>query len=147
MQHPTSSMLERSAVHLLHRMSQHASDTFARSVGDRYDLTARQLAVLSAIAESEGVTQTEICRKTGIDRSTLADIIKRMLRKGLLERSRAANDARAYAVGLSQNGRTVLATVAPLTAAVDDAIFAPLPLEIRQQFLTALALIVKDGNP
>ena len=63
MQHPTSSMLERSAVHLLHRMSQHASDTFARSVGDRYDLTARQLAVLSAIAESEGVTSRSVVQR------------------------------------------------------------------------------------
>ncbi|MFZ1102753.1 MAG: helix-turn-helix domain-containing protein, partial [Hyphomicrobiaceae bacterium] len=39
--------------------------------------------------------------RTGIDRSTLADIVRRLTRKGLLQRCRTNEDARAYAVRLT----------------------------------------------
>ena len=42
-------------------------------------LTPRQFAVLMTIAEEEGLTQTDLVDRTGIDRSTLADIVARLL--------------------------------------------------------------------
>ncbi|MEQ1711924.1 MAG: MarR family transcriptional regulator, partial [Hyphomicrobium sp.] len=50
------------------------------------DLTPRQYAVLITVAQNEGLSQTNLVDKTGIDRSTLADIVRRMLKKGLLQR-------------------------------------------------------------
>ena len=66
--------LERSATHLIHRAGQCATDIFpseARASG----LTPRQFAVLMIVAEEEGLTQTDLVERTGIDRSTLADIV------------------------------------------------------------------------
>ena len=59
------------------------------------DLTPRQLAVLVTVAQNEGLSQTGLVDRTGIDRSTLADIVRRMQRKGLLQRRRTKEDARA----------------------------------------------------
>src|SRR5262245_15904088 len=101
--------LTRSPIHLLHRASQVVEEIFATEVGIER-LTPRQLAVLVAVAENEGLSQNDLVGRTGVDRSTLADIVKRLKGKGLLQRRRTKEDARAYAVKLTDEGRKVLRT-------------------------------------
>ena len=101
---PTVAALERSPSHLLHRALQLALDLYAAEFGGA-GLTQRQFAVLAAVADHEGATQTDLVRLTGIDRSTLADMAARMIAKGLLERQRSLSDARANAVSLTEAGR------------------------------------------
>jgi DNA-binding MarR family transcriptional regulator len=107
------------------------------------DLTPRQYAVLVAVSQNEGVSQTLLVQKTGVDRSTLADIVRRMLKKGLLQRRRTKEDARAYAVKLTDEGWRVLKAADPLAKRVDDKILGALPGPQRERFLQDLNLIVK----
>jgi DNA-binding MarR family transcriptional regulator len=133
--------LDRSAMHLLHRAGQCATDIFlaeARLSG----LTPRQFAVLMTIAEEEGLTQTELVERTGIDRSTLADIVARLLGRGLIQRRRAKDDARAYAIKLSAQGAKSLRDAEPGAVSADTRLLAPLPPAKRQDFLDQLNLIV-----
>ena len=74
--------LERSPSHLLHRALQLALDIYAEETGPDA-VTQRQYAVLAAVAAHEGLTQTDLVRSTGIDRSTLADLVARMIGKSL----------------------------------------------------------------
>ena len=134
--------LERSPIHLLHRAGQCASDVFQGEMGEG-DLTPRQYAVLVAVSQNEGLSQTHLVEKTGVDRSTLADIVRRMLKKGLLQRRRTKDDARAYAVKLTEEGWRMLKTADPLAKRVDDKILAALPGQQRERFLQDLALIVE----
>jgi DNA-binding MarR family transcriptional regulator len=105
-------------------------------------LTPRQLAVLMTVAQNEGLSQTGLVDRTGIDRSTLADIVRRMQRKGLLQRRRTKEDARAYAVKLTDEGRRVLRTAEPLARKVDERVLDALPGKQREQFIDDLQLIV-----
>ena len=123
---PASSRLERSPLHLLHRAGQCASDIFQAEMGGD-DLTPRQYAVLVTVSQNEGLSQTQLVEQTGIDRSTLADIVRRMLKKGLLQRRRTRDDARAYAVKLTDEGWQVLKTADPLARRVDERILVELP--------------------
>lgn len=134
--------LERSPIHLLHRAGQCASDIFQGEMASG-DLTPRQYAVLVAVSQNEGVSQTHLVEKTGVDRSTLADIVRRMLKKGLLQRRRTKEDARAYAVKLTEEGWRVLKAADPLARRVDDKILAVLPGQQRERFLQDLNLIVR----
>ena len=106
------------------------------------DLTPRQLAVLMTVAQNEGLSQTGLVDRTGIDRSTLADIVRRMQRKGLLQRRRTKEDARAYAVKLTDEGRRVLRVSEPLAKRVDERILDALPTKQREQFIDELLSIV-----
>jgi DNA-binding MarR family transcriptional regulator len=115
---------DRSPIHLLHRVSQRVTDLFAKEI--KSDLTPRQLTVLTAIAQNEGCSQTDIVEMTGIDHSTLADMILRLKRKGLLERRRTKQDARAYAIKLTQEGQRVLKNAEPLARRVDEKILRAL---------------------
>ncbi|MGH9810564.1 MAG: MarR family winged helix-turn-helix transcriptional regulator, partial [Terriglobia bacterium] len=91
------------------------------------DLTPRQLAVLVTVAQNEGLSQTGLVDRTGIDRSTLADIVRRLQKKGLIQRRRTKEDARAYAVKLTDEGKRVLRTAEPIARRVDDRILDALP--------------------
>lgn len=137
----SSHQLERSATHLIHRAGQCASDIFqveARNSG----LTPRQFAVLMTIADEEGLTQTDLVERTGIDRSTLADIVARLLSRGLINRRRAKEDGRAYAIKLTSQGWKGLREAEPGAAAADSRLLAALPPAKRQEFLDTLQAIV-----
>ncbi|MFI4965931.1 MAG: MarR family winged helix-turn-helix transcriptional regulator [Caulobacterales bacterium] len=110
--------LEASPSHLLHRALQRALDIYAEAFGEGA-ITQRQFAVLAAADERAGATQADLVRITGIDRSTLADMARRMIGKGLLERQRSSVDARANAVRLTGAGQEVLAQARPRMAQAD----------------------------
>ena len=137
--------LDRSPSHLLHRALQLALDLYADEAGPGAP-TQRQYAVLSAVAAREGLTQTDLVRATGIDRSTLADLVARMISKGLLERERSRDDARANTVRLSDEGRTALADARPRVIAADARILGCLAKGRRESFLTALADLARAGE-
>ncbi len=135
-------LLQKSPIHLLHRAGQCAYEIFQSEVKEG-DLTPRQLAVLITVAGKEGLSQTRLVERTGIDRSTLADIVRRMQRKGLLQRRRTREDARAYAVKLTEEGRKVLRSAEPLAKRADERILEALPPKQRDQFLEDLNAIVE----
>jgi DNA-binding MarR family transcriptional regulator len=95
--------------------------------------------VLAAVQADEGLTQSGLVKATGIDRSTLADLVARMIAKGLLERERSSVDARANAVRLTDAGRAALDAAAPRAKAADEALLKLLPGGKRGAFLAALA--------
>jgi DNA-binding MarR family transcriptional regulator len=137
--------LARSPSHLLHRALQLALDLYAEEAGAGAP-TQRQYAVLSAVAAREGLTQTDLVRATGIDRSTLADLVARMIGKGLLARERSASDGRANAVHLSEAGRAALDAAAPRVAAADARILETLSKGKRDSFIAALRDLAKAGS-
>ena len=132
-----------SALHLLHRAGQCADDLFARNIG-KVDLTPRQFAVLRCVSENEDLSQTDLVNMTGIDRSTLADIVRRLVDLGLLQRKRTKEDARMYAVRLTASGRTALGNAQPAAKSTDTSLLQVLPASQRQDFLKALSIIVES---
>ena len=130
--------LAASPSHLMHRALQLALDIYAEEAGPD-GLTQRQFAVLEAASHKAGLTQTDLVRATGIDRSTLADLVARMTAKGLLERERSTLDARAKAVRLSAAGETALDAARPRVEAADKRILALLPKGKRDGFLARLS--------
>ena len=111
-------MVERLAsapvAQLLHRALQRADRVFAQSFG-QYALTRSQFAVLNAVNQSGGGgTQSTLVEVTGIDRSSMADLIARLVKRGWLQRRRAEHDKRAYNVQLTAKGGAVFAAAEPL---------------------------------
>jgi DNA-binding MarR family transcriptional regulator len=124
----------------LHRASQRADSLFARNVGDA-ELTPRQFAVLQAVAENNGLSQTDIMAATGIDRSSTAELVRRLVTNGGLQRRRKRRDARIYAVRITSRGRELLAMGAAATRAAEVTLFLSVPEQQRQAFLDVLKSI------
>jgi DNA-binding MarR family transcriptional regulator len=106
-----------------------------------HSLTPRQFAVLACVGESDGLSQTDIVEKTGVDRSTIAELVRRMAKKDLLQRRRSRQDARAYVVRLTDTGREALKSAEPKALRADAAILGRLSREQRKAFVPALKVI------
>lgn len=130
-------VLAGSASHLLHRAEQLAAECFAALAKDA--LTLRQFEVLAAIATDPGLSQIALVRITGIDRSTLADMMIRMEKRGLVTRTASALDARALSIHLSQNGAAMLRGMDKHARAADAAILDLLSKPKRRSLVNILA--------
>lgn len=137
--------MDSSIIHLLHRASQRASEIFAIETRD-FDLTARQYAVIATIARHEGLSQTDLVRMTGIDRSTLADVVQRLLRRGIIERERTTRDGRTYAVTLSESGRELLQSIRPIARRADRHVLSVLSEEESRALVNALNQLIKRSE-
>ena len=137
--------LAASPSHLIHRALQLALDIYAEETGPD-GLTQRQFAVLEAVSHKAGLTQTDLVRATGIDRSTLADLVARMTTKGLLDREKSAIDARAKAVRLSVAGEAALEAARPRVETADKRIMALLPKGKRDGFLELLGELAGEAD-
>ncbi|NEX91736.1 MarR family transcriptional regulator [Caulobacter sp. 17J65-9] len=137
--------LDGSPSHLLHRVLQIALDVYGEEAGPD-GVTQRQFAVLTAVSADEGLTQTDLVKATGIDRSTLADLVARMIGKGLLARERSNADARANVVRLTDAGREALEAARPKVETADARILALLPRGKRDAFLNVLSLMARAGE-
>lgn len=142
MQDAKSLPLDSSVLHLLHRAGQVADDLFAKEMS-KSALTPRQFAVLSVLHHKQTASQTDIVQATGIDRSTLADIVRRLVERGLLGRKRSRLDARAYDVRLTAAGQAALRAAQPAVTRVEDRMLKLLPAAKRGEFIDALDQIVQ----
>jgi DNA-binding MarR family transcriptional regulator len=143
-----SGTLAESPSHLMHRALQLALDIYAEELGSGGP-TQRQFAVMEAVSVKEGLTQTDLVKATGIDRSTLADLVARMTTRGLLTRERSSLDARAKAVRLSPEGQALLESARPKVEAADRRVMALLPKAKRDGFLELLSelSVAADAAP
>jgi DNA-binding MarR family transcriptional regulator len=134
-------------MHLLHRSGQRADEVFSLSIGNS-DITPRQYEVLSVVATKDGASQTDIVNATGIDRSTTAELVARLVKKGWLQRRRAKDDARAYAVRITAAGKKAMKIGEGACLEVDEKVLAGLSPAQRTKLIKALGAIVQElGSP
>src|SRR5215467_3432647 len=137
--------LSQSPSHLLRRCVQYANDLFSREPGAS-DLTKQQFTVLAAVEQNEGISQTDLVGITGIDRSTLAEMIRRMIEKGLLDRERTESDQRANAVRMAAGGRKALRSARSASERVERTLLSGLSAADRPRFLKMLAAVVSQAE-
>lgn len=137
--------LSRSVHHLLHRAGQAADELFGGEMKGS-DMTPRQLAVLAMLAEHETASQSDLVAATGVDRSTLGDIVKRLLARGLISRRRSRADARAYVVRLTPAGEAALKVALPAAERVGERLLSLIAPARRSEFLQILQEVVRQSE-
>lgn len=131
--------------HLIRRCQQYFGDLFAHETGAS-DITKQQFTVLAALETNEGVSQTALVEMTGIDRSTLAEMVRRMLERGLLSRERTESDARANSVAITAAGRKALRAARAAADRAERKLLDALPPSDRARFIKALSAIASAGE-
>ena len=137
--------LAQAPSHLLRRCVQYANDLFSQEPGAS-DLTKQQYTVLAAVEQNEGMSQTDLVNITGIDRSTLAEMIRRMIEKGLLDRERTEADQRANAVRIAAGGRRALRSARSASERVERALLSGLSSTDRSRFIRMLTTVVSQAE-
>jgi DNA-binding MarR family transcriptional regulator len=139
--------LAESPAHLMRRCHQFYGDLYSRESGTQ-DLTKQQYLVLLALEhhEGKGISQTALVETTGIDRSTLAEMVRRMLDRGVISRERVKDDQRANAVAITQTGRKALRAARLAAGRAEKAFLDVLPAGERGRFIKSLAAIAAAAD-
>ena len=105
--------------------------------------------MITTVAHHEGLSQTDLVRLTGIDRSTLADVVQRLLKRGVIQRQRTMQDGRTYAVSLSTEGRELLEAIKPNARRADRLVLSCLGDEDGKLAIGILGRLLRkvDDNP
>jgi DNA-binding MarR family transcriptional regulator len=133
----------RSFSHLLKRAVQYSVHKYNEEAG-RSGLTHRQFTVLSAVDVLDGKSQTELVRATGIDRSTLADLVARLMSQGYVQRRRTKEDARTNSVRLTPAGKKALKSAQAGADDVDKLLLSAFTASERRSMLECLSQLAAE---
>ena len=133
-------------IHSLHRAGQCADDIASTALANA-ELTTRQFMILKAIADRPGCNQTALIAATGIDRSTMADVVRRLVERGLIRRERDELDQRAYTIFLTENGRHAYTSLDRAWEQAERELLQALPETDRMTFVRTLRRIVDHFGP
>jgi DNA-binding MarR family transcriptional regulator len=122
---------------LLARLGQEATARFRKSVRP-LNLGAQQFIVLKQLQALGQCSQGELADALGIDYSNLASVTGELYRRGLVERDRDPNDRRRYVVGLTLEGRQVLADADKAVGAGEEDMLSVLSEAERDQLWEVL---------
>ncbi|HEY0932662.1 MAG TPA: MarR family transcriptional regulator [Trebonia sp.] len=131
--------------HLIRRAQRVHTACWAE-VFDR-ELTGPQYAALYVLARWPDINQRQLGDAAGLDKSTAADILDRLERRGWVVRSRDPADGRGKLLALSDGAAGLAGDLALRVAQVQDALLAPLAPAVREEFLRVLALVAYAGEP
>lgn len=142
-QKPEPSSLDSSVTHLLHRAGQIADEAVKKEL-DKLKVTPRQFTLLTGIEANPGLTQIELVKITSIDRSTMAEMTRRLVVRGLIEKSVLPEDKRAAALKLSSAGKRLLKQCRSAVLIGENLVLARVSATRRKSLMTVLTALTKD---
>jgi MarR family transcriptional regulator, temperature-dependent positive regulator of motility len=108
------------------------------------EITSVQYAALEILQKTPGINQRQLGDELDVDRSTIADLVARMVRNDLIERSDDAVDKRSYVLFLTPAGKKQLAMLRPRVEEVERILTArltrPERMELRRLLLALMPL-------
>jgi DNA-binding MarR family transcriptional regulator len=110
------------------------------------DLTGPQYAVLSVLGRVAEAEQQWVADLASLDKSSAADVVARLIRKSWITRARDPEDSRRYLLALTSAAALALPTITPQSAAVQEAMLAPVAASRRRGFEEELAAVARLGE-
>src|SRR5437660_5395203 len=116
-------------------------------------ITPDQFTVMRTLLESGGITQSELTEQMSSDPNTVASLLERMEKAGLLERRAHEKDRRAHRLELQADGKRKYHKAREVAIALQTEVLGVLPEDQREEFLEHLARVadvcreVADRSP
>ncbi len=123
--------------HLIRRAQQRHVALWQEQVSA--DVSSVQYAALVVLERMPGASQSELGAELDLDRSTIADIVTRLERRGVIERSPHASDRRRYELRLTATGHGEVDRLRPRV----DAANATLTEALSEDELSMLRMLLK----
>ncbi|MEL4891631.1 MarR family transcriptional regulator [Xanthomonas protegens] len=118
------------------------SDERLRTAG----ITAAQLPVLVALKNGEQRTQGELARMAGVEQPSMAQLLARMERDGLIKRERTAADKRSAAISLTDQALALLEPGREVLRGIDRQVCAGLQPEEQHLLLGLLERMIANAG-
>lgn len=125
--------------HLARRLQQAHSLLWGAMVSE--ETTSPQFAVLNVLVDKPDIDQRTLSEEVHLDRSTVADVVARLGRRGLLERVRDPRDGRRNVLKLTGDGVRLHRKLVTRTARMNRVFLAPLEPGEQQTLLRLIARV------
>jgi DNA-binding MarR family transcriptional regulator len=112
--------------YLVNRVGTIVADQFGAEALAPHRLSIAMWRVMAALASTGGQRQTDLADLTSIDSSTLSRLVTRLVRNGLVTRTRSVSSNREVAVKLSAKGNTLVGRLIPIAREYETAAIAGL---------------------
>lgn len=139
---PADAPGRRRLPNLLRRCWFNLNQTFRRRIAHT-GVTPDQFTVMRTLLEGDakGMTQRELTDLMSSDPNTIAALLERMEKNGLVERKQHELDRRAYRINLKPLGRKKYDEVREIALTLQMEILSVLPPEKQEEFLKHLGLV------
>ena len=115
-----------------------------RALEEACGVSGAQIWILSAIAETPGITVSRLSEALSVHVSTVSNMLDKLAKAGLVERLRGEEDRRVVNLQLTEQGRVVLGRAPqPLTGLVPHAL-EKLPEPALVRLHEDLALLIEQ---
>ena len=103
-----------------------------------------RFATLTLIGRNPGISQTELSRANGRDKSSLTPVVEDLVRRGLVERKRMRDDRRTYPLNLTAAGKKTLTQLTRCARRHERNLDAVIGQRDRKRFVQILKRIAAE---
>lgn len=132
--------------HLIRRAEQVHTSLWFRHVSR--DITSQQFAVLNALRQEPGIDQRTLAHHTSLDRSTVNQMVRRLVDQGYLSQVRDEKDRRRTLLSLTAEGSALLDSLIPPAERINEQLLRSLTEDERSVAANVLRKIASmDDEP
>jgi DNA-binding MarR family transcriptional regulator len=113
--------------YLLNRVGFALVDSFTADALKANHLSIDMWRVLAALSNNGGQRQVDLSGMTSIDASTMSRLVSRLVRMGLVTRSRSQKSSREVLVALTPKGRALVQRLIPIANRLEQTASANVP--------------------
>jgi DNA-binding MarR family transcriptional regulator len=113
---------------------------------DEFDVTPVQYAVLSVLYQKSALDQVSVAAEIGIDRNNAADVLRRLERRGFIERIPSTEDRRAVLNAITSQGSRFVEDAQSSMERAQDRFTSGLDKRERESLIRLLRKVMLDNN-
>lgn len=106
--------------YLINRVGFALVENFTADALKQHGLGIDMWRVLAALSHNGGQRQVDLVTMTSIDASTMSRLVSRLVRMGLVSRSRSAKSSREVVVALSPKGNALVQRLIPIAVKLEQ---------------------------
>jgi DNA-binding MarR family transcriptional regulator len=131
--------------YLVRRLHQIHNAMFLEECG-AFDLTPVQYGLLTTLAMRREMDQITLAKEVGLDRTNVADVLRRLQRRGLVSRHRSPADRRMVLARLTAKGEKLTLAMHTAMSRAQTRLLEPLPAAEKERFMATLLRLVDSHN-
>ncbi len=111
-----------------------------------FGITPVQYGLLTILSTNPDADQVTLAQALGIDRTNVADVLRRLEQGGLIDRRRNAEDRRMVLARLTPTGEELVERMHPSMARAQERLLSALGEDEREAFIAALMRLLEANN-
>jgi len=111
-----------------------------------FGITPVQYGLLTILSTNPDADQVTLANALGIDRTNVADVLRRLEQGGLVRRRKSADDRRMVLARLTAAGEDMVEKMHPYMVKAQERLLATLSAEERDAFIATLMRLLEANN-